>query len=264
MTALVKIGGSVLTDKSRIFSAHAHDSAILAEDIRLSGVIPIVVHGTGSYGKAFARHYSRPGHWSNDAMVFQMTMGRIRHLQEGLLCAFRDAGVPCCPLSTNALFYRDNGRLEMYSATPLRRLLACGVAPVLCGDILVDGSEHFGIVSSDAILAAVARVSKVDDCVFATDVDGICDEGGQVLSQLAAGEVMFSHDSDRLDVTGGMQAKVAAAREIASYGAWTTIVNGRVPGRVRDALTRRPVVGTRVVVADTAPDGRQACAPTLL
>jgi isopentenyl phosphate kinase len=246
MTALVKIGGSVLTDKQRPLVFQHEYARRVAADIRLSRTVPVIVHGTGSWAKSIGRHYRGDGGWFRDETGFQMTCLRIRRLQEALAAVLRDEGVVCCPIQANALFHRSDGTLDLYDAGPIRRLVEAGVSPLLCGDLLVEGPGTFRVVSSDAIAVAVARRVRVTDCVFATDVDGVWDDDGRIIEEITEPDLTVS-DSDRKDVTGGMSAKIEAALHIAATGASTSIVNGRIRGRVRDALTRRPITGTRVI-----------------
>jgi isopentenyl phosphate kinase len=245
MITLVKIGGSVLTDKQRpLLFQHAYARCV-ATDIRLSHTVPVIVHGTGSWGKAIGRHHRTDGGWFRDATGFQMTCWRIRRLQEALAAVLRDEGVLCCPLQANSIFHRARGTLDLYDPRPIRRLVQAGVSPLLCGDLLVEAPGIFRVVSSDAIAVTIARRMRVSDCVFATDVDGVWDPAGRLIREIT--ELGLSAgDSDRRDVTGGMSAKIAAALDIATTGARTMIVNGRIRGRVRDALARRAVTGTRV------------------
>lgn len=252
MITLVKIGGSVLTDKRRPLVFQQEYARGVAADIRLSGTVPVIVHGTGSWAKAIGRHYHSDAGWFRDATGFQMTCLRIRRLQEALSAALRDEGVVCCPLQANAVFHRTHGTLDLCSTEPIKRLVAAGVSPVLGGDLLVEGPGVFRVVSSDAIAVAIARRLGVGDCVFATDVDGVWDPAGALVPELTEPDVPVN-DSDLRDVTGGMSAKVLAAMDIAATGARTTIVNGRIRGRVRDALIRRDVTGTRVVGRGTRP-----------
>jgi isopentenyl phosphate kinase len=252
MISLVKIGGSVLTDKQRPLHFQRAAAHTVAADIRLSRTVPVIVHGTGSWAKGIGRHYYGDGGWFRDATGFQMTCWRIRRLQEELAAVLRDEGVVCCPLQANALFHRADGILDLYDAGPVSRLVDAGVSPLLCGDLLVDGPGRFRVVSSDAIAVAIARRLRVSDCVFATDVDGVWDSAGQVMPRVTE-PALAASASDRRDVTGGMSAKIVAALDIAATGARTTIVNGRIRGRVRGALAGRAVTGTLVASSGTRP-----------
>jgi isopentenyl phosphate kinase len=246
MITLVKIGGSVLTDKQRPLVFQDVPARRVAADIRLSRTVPVIVHGTGSWAKAIGSHHRTEGGWTRDATGFQMTALRIRRLQEALAAALRDEGVLCCPIQLNAVFHRTDGALELYDTRPIERLVDAGVSPLISGDVLVEGPRTFRVVSSDTVLVALAERLDVSDCVFATDVDGVWGPDGQLMSEVAQPKPA-ADDNDRRDVTGGMSAKITAALAVAATGARTTIVNGRVPGRVRDVLSHRATVGTRVV-----------------
>jgi isopentenyl phosphate kinase len=253
MTTLVKLGGSVLTDRVRLFSFERANAVRLAAEIARSGEIPVLVHGTGRAGKAFARHY-RPGSRSTDnATVFELTTAAIRQLGEQLCAALRDEGVPHCPIGANALFTRlPDRRLSWRGPEQLQHLLDCGVVPVLAGDVLVEQAHHFSVVSSDEIMAFLAGALPARAAVFVTDVDGLLDARGRLVpTVLDRGDRTATNAGtwacDRDDVTGGMAEKIDAAIQAARFGNRVTIVNGLVPGRLRDALCDRPVIGSRVL-----------------
>jgi isopentenyl phosphate kinase len=99
----------------------------------------------------------------------------------------------------------------------------------------------------------------VDSCVFVTDVDGVLDDRGALIPELSAaglaeaGSSLADHGGAD-DITGAMDAKVVAARQVAGHGAAAVIVNGLIPGRLRAALRGDPVTGTRVLApAPAAP-----------
>jgi len=247
MFTLLKLGGSILTDRTRLFSFDSAVATRVAREIRQSGQVPIVVHGTGRAGKAYGRHYTLTGRATPDWRVFQLTTEAIRQLGDRLGAVLRDEGLPHCLIPANALFCRRDGGLHWQGPDPLLHLLDCGVIPVLCGDVLVEGAGRFAVVSSDEIMSFLAAALPVQSCIFATDVDGVLDPRGRLVAEVQSAGEAGRHASDSEDVTGGMAEKLAGASSAARDGAAVTIINGRVPGRVRDALCGRPVVGSRVL-----------------
>jgi isopentenyl phosphate kinase len=89
--------------------------------------------------------------------------------------------------------------------------------------------------------------------VLATDVDGVWDDAGRLIASMTDARAGAAAGDAQDDVTGAMSAKVDAALEIAATGARTTIVNGRIGGRVLAALLRRSVPGTEVLCQAPAP-----------
>ena len=85
---------------------------------------------------------------------------------------------------------------------------------------------------------------------MAARVAGVLDRSGQVIpevNQASFDEVacLFGQPEGE-DVTGGMRHKVERMLKMAAEGSETIIVTGLEPGRVREAVLGRPVVGTRV------------------
>lgn len=258
MVTILKLGGSVLTDKARLFSFQEETARRLALEIRQAGTVPVIVYGTGTFGKAYARHY-RPARATADWRIFQLTTAAIRELGENLSRVLHAEGVPHCLLPANALFYRREGQLCLDGLGPLTRLLASGVAPVLCGDVLAEGRDCFRIISSDDIIPILSAGMKAGSCVFVTDVDGVLDDRGRLVPELGAAQESLAAVGGQDDITGAMEAKLVAARHAVREGARAVIVNGLIPGRLRGALRGDAVVGTRVTgVAALArvPGGR--------
>lgn len=245
MVTIVKLGGSVLTDKTRMFSFQEETTRRLAMEIRQAGTVPVIVYGTGTFGKAYARHY-RPARATADWRIFQATTAAIRELGENVSRVLQAEGVPHCLLPANALFYRREGQLGWYGHGPLTRLLACGVAPVLCGDVLAEERDCFRIISSDDIIPIVSAGLTGSSCVFVTDVDGVLDDGGALVTDLGMAQSPLASIGGQEDITGAMSAKLDAARQAVREGAAAVIVNGLIPGRLRAALRGDEVVGTRV------------------
>jgi isopentenyl phosphate kinase len=259
MATLIKLGGSVLTEHDRLFSFRETVASRLAEEIATytrTGPAPIVVFGTGRAGKAYARHYTGPGKTTGDWDVYQQTTGAIARLGTQLGEVFHRAGVPHALLPANALLRRMNtGELAWYRNEPVRRMQQSGVVPLIGGDVLVEATDRFGIVSSDEIAALAATLSVVDECVFVTDVDGVLDDDGRLIefvdevTSLRAG----ASGSDAHDVTGGMTAKLDAALRIARTNRQVAIVNGLVPGRLRETLSGGHAPGTVVTAWPGVP-----------
>lgn len=259
MTILIKLGGSVLTHKEQLFSFR-HDAARrLGEEIRISRSTPIVVHGTGKTGKAYARHYTQKA--TSDRDVFQLTTAAINGLQGALCRTLYEAGLATCPIPANTVFHREGNSVHWYDPRVVARLLQGGVLPVLCGDVLVDGPSRFAIISSDTIVTLVAQALPVQRCFFVTDVDGVLGPDGRPVPEIVGPHHLDAHESDRDDVTGGMTAKLEAALEVARAGTAVTILNGTVPGRLAAALRGELVVATRIPAGTAGPSSCSAAGP---
>jgi isopentenyl phosphate kinase len=254
MATLVKLGGSVLTERGRphCFREDVAQrlAAEIAHELRQGLETPIIVFGTGRAGKAYAKHYGGPRMSTMDWQVYQLTTHAIGRLGMGLSGVLGEAGVPHALLPANALFRRTPNGVVWQNSESVLRLRANGVVPVIGGDVLVDGLRNFSIISSDTITGLAALLTPVSECVFVTNVDGVLDENARLVPLIDELTELSASPSDQADITGGMSAKVAEALRIARLNKQVLIVNGLVPGRMGAAMRGGKVTGT-VVVSDT-------------
>jgi isopentenyl phosphate kinase len=249
----VKLGGSVLTDKSTYRTPRLDALARLAKELASVPQPLVIVHGAGSYGHVVAKRHQladgRDGTSARD-LAFAQVHADVRELSVLVLEALLDAGVPAVAHSTYDLARLSKGKLLSFASAPVADTLAAGFVPVLSGDGVLDAERGFGILSGDVIMAELARALRPERAVFATDVDGIFDRepgepGAALLPRIDAHAGIAAGHAKGHDITGGMGGKLARAREVARW-APTLVVNGMAPGRVADALHGRSVVGTVV------------------
>ncbi|MFA5860120.1 MAG: isopentenyl phosphate kinase [Candidatus Thermoplasmatota archaeon] len=251
----MKLGGSVVTDKSSYRTPRLDSMARLASELAHAPQPLAIVHGAGSYGHVIAKEHELSGGDDGSAerrLAFAQVHADVRELTGLLLAALRDAGVPSVSHSTYDLARLDGGKLLSFHAPAIAETLRAGFVPVLSGDGVLDASRGFGVLSGDVLMVELAKAFRPERAVFATDVDGIFDRspnvaGARLLTRIdAATEVAAGDAPLRPDVTGSMHGKLARAREVAKWGTPVTIVNGLAPGRVADALSGRDVIGTVV------------------
>ena len=128
----------------------------------------------------------------------------------------------------------------------LERLLAAGnIVPIINENDSVAVEElKFG--DNDRLSAEVAMLAKADLLLILTQVDGLMDQDGRVISLVENVERVKSlatESKGRLSV-GGMISKLEAVQMAVSAGIPTTIINGRRPARIKAAV-RGEVEGTR-------------------
>ncbi|GAB4307634.1 MAG: isopentenyl phosphate kinase [Promethearchaeota archaeon] len=165
-------------------------------------------------------------------------------------------GLPAISLQPSAFLYCDGGVVARSFVRPARNLLAVGALPVVYGDVVTDLAKGCAIASTEVTLALLARELKANRLVVCTDVDGVyssdprADPDAQLVGRITPrtfGEVrLWLGGSSSTDVTGGMLHKVQTLLALALEGVPSLVVNGRVPGRLRDALLGNEVVGTRI------------------
>jgi isopentenyl phosphate kinase len=251
---LIKFGGSVITRPDHDNPFDLHNTQRLASEFAGCRKPCILVHGTGSIGKpAAVRH----GYVHDGFIAAQQRLlaNRIRHslreLSRQLVAVLLETGIPAFPVDASLLISEDlSGLRHPGAARELLDLARNGSLPVLHGDHVPCADGRFRVLSSDVIVAALARELNPSHVLFLTDVDGvyaddrergsiIADLDCETLEQVACGQ------SDHSDVSGGMRAKLACALEAARHCDTCRIANGRRPGVLADLLAGRQR-GTRV------------------
>ena len=209
---VVKYGGHCMTDEA----GFARDVVALQQTSAV-----VVVHGGGPQIRAMLRRLG-PGATRDVVEVAEMVLGRIG---KNLAAAIGAAGGRAVGLSgRDDCMLRAREGLHV-DATLLRALVGMDIVPVVAPLAVGDGTETVKL-DADTVAGAIAGTLKADALLLLTDVPGVLDERGELLSELSA------KDAERLvadgTVSGGMAPKLAAAVDAMREGAKAAkIVDGR-------------------------------------
>jgi len=238
---VVKLGGSVITDKKVAFSYR--DAAVrgLGKAIAASGLPVVVVHGGGSFGHTEARRHGLSSRRSSPSpRGVSETRAAMFALDAKVCASLSAAGMRPYPFSPFTLLDREGGGGRSF----IERLLSGGATPVTFGDVVHDG-KGFRILSGDTICVELAEMLESPRCVMALDVDGVLDEKGAVIKTLGeAAEAKLSPGG--ADATGGIALKIAEALRMAASGTEVCLVSGLRPAEFSKALRGENFVGTTV------------------
>ncbi len=253
---LVKLGGSVLTDKARLRAPRKPAIARLTKELAGLGDDLIVVHGAGSYGHILARKYAlNATAAAGKAQGAARVQRDVRSLDALVVDGLLKAGLAPAVLPPSAVLGLDDGRVASFDVAPFRDYLGQGFTPLTFGDVVRDRARGVSVASGDILMLELAKAFHPRSVVFAADVDGLYTadpkrvRGARLLLAVAK-EDLAAIDfgpAKGPDVTGGIEAKVRRMIEIAAHADEAILVNGNVKNRVRDALRGRIVVGTRIV-----------------
>lgn len=253
----VKLGGSLITDKSKPYTVRPEVIARTASELHRAkvraGLSLLVGHGGGSFPHVSAAEYrihegvSDARGWEGFARV-QDDASRLNRL---VVAALIDAGEPAVSLQPSATCSARDGLLERWDGRAPERCLENGLLPVPYGDVCFDAARGCCILSTEELFRYLARRLEPALIVMAGKTDGVLDPEGNTIPELKAADIdrLRGHiaASDGVaDVTGGMLHKVEKALEA---GVETVILNGLRPGELENALVGRPVTGTRIIPA---------------
>ena len=255
---IVKLGGSVITNKRKYRTLRGQDLSRLAREVAAAAdPETVVVHGAGSYGHILAaKHRLHMGFQNQDQLTAVAQVQRdVKALDVKVLDALLRARARPIAIPPSVVMRHRDGVLESFDIGPFRDYMKLGLLPVSFGDVVLDTTRRFSIASGDDIVLELAKAFRPDRVVFAADVDGVYTADPKrstdatridVVDAEAMGRIEFA-DPEGSDVTGGLRAKLEKMRDIAKYARDVWIVNGLMRGRVERVTRGEAVVGTRVV-----------------
>ena len=249
---LVKLGGSVITDKSKEKTLREDVLRRLAQEIANSGKKVIVIHGAGSFGHILAKegklNEGFQGEWQFD--YFSKVQRDMRELNLHVLDALLDAGMNPVSLPPSMMAIYRNGVMDRFSTEVFELYTMIGMTPVSFGDVVLDKERAFAICSGDHIMSALSSINGVESAIFVTDVDGVYDRppdenGAKLMNEIFPDSEIASRMLNE-DVTGGIKEKIRHGFLMAEKGVKVMIINGLVPGRLEKALKGEEVTGTLI------------------
>lgn len=254
---ILKLGGSLITDKTRQFKVREDVLERLADEIKdgAKGDL-VIVHGGGSFGHPVANKYRLQDGFKNKEQIEGIVLTRraMGELSRSVVNTFHEHKLPVVAIQPSANIICKKGRIEDIDIGIIKRFLELGTIPILFGDVVLDKDFGFCILSGDQITTVLAEKLKADRVIFAADVDGIYDRNPTKFDDAKLIPKIASDDKDVLnglktregDVTGGMKGKVKEIIALAERGTPSQIINAMVPGRLKKALSGEKVTGTLV------------------
>jgi isopentenyl phosphate kinase len=254
---LVKLGGSVITDKSKLRTFRRAACDRLARELRAADDGLGIVHGAGSFGHIEAkRHSLHEGFREDKQLKYVARVQRdVRELNVKVLESLIDNGIRAVSVPPAAAGVFWDGQIHSFDREPFESVLKLGLTPVSFGDVVPDESMGFSICSGDLIMQALAKEFKPATVIFCADVDGVFEADpkrvrrARLIAKLDP-ETLRSINrtqSKNVDVTGSIYAKLERMLAISRDCEKCMIVNGNVPGRLARALRGEEIVSTVVV-----------------
>ncbi len=262
---VLKLGGSVLTDKDIPFMSNRANLDRLSKEIALGLNRDrnnlVLIHGAGSFGHPMVyktrihEGITRPEQLLSFAEV-QRWQNHWNVLVTGALQKVGLAAIPC-QASSNAVM--EAGRLISMSLDAVKGFLDIGLIPVLYGVPAYDSVQGCSILSGDQIAPYIARNLKAKRLILGTDVDGVFTDDpkrnpeAKLLREITSENIEEVNDllseaakASVVDVTGGMLGKVMELMDLARLGIVSEILNANRKGYVGRALAGESGLGTTV------------------
>ena len=264
-TMVIKYGGNAMTDPA-LQAAFAEDVVLL----KLVGINPVVVHGGGPQIETALKRLGKQGHFIQGMRVTDAeTMEVVEwvlagEVQQDIVGLINQAGGKAVGLTG-----RDGGliraqKLKMVDNTDPSKTVDVGqvgeivsidpgVVKALQDDAFIpvispigfgDNNESYNI-NADVVAGKLATVLKAEKLLLLTNISGVLDKSGTLLTDLTAREIdgLFADGT----ISGGMLPKIEGALDAAKSGVNTVhIIDGRVPHALLLEILTDQAYGTMI------------------
>jgi isopentenyl phosphate kinase len=243
---MLKLGGSVITDKSGDCAINYESLGKIATSVADSQVTGlVVVHGAGSCGHPEAKRYGlEQGATAGHAEGIALTHHAVSLLNGEVVAALRGQGVEAVGVHPLNVAFAENGRMIAFECRHLEQMLNLGMVPVIHGDVVMDHLRGACIISGDQLVRHLVPLLMMDRVGLATDVPGVLN-GGAVMRVITPASIRTLQIGSSLhtDVTGGMKGKITELLDLARAGFGSEIFH---VSRIPDFLAGRDCGGTKV------------------
>ena len=259
---LIKLGGSLITNKSKPFTLHRKMLENVVAQIKQAhdeGARLIVGHGQGSFAHVPAEKYRTMEGNINEESIYGAAVVEDVACQMNRIVVgeMLKQNIPAVTQQSASLFSLQTRESKPeISLNNVQSLLSGGFVPVVYGDVLFTQDGNFTIYSTEKVLnnlalalrAAGETIGKVIHC---GETDGFLKDG-QVVPKITPEthqEMLSAMDKAKgFDVTGGMEHKVEMALNLAQEGIDSFIVGNNHGGNLYRTIVGKDYIGTRISV----------------
>lgn len=257
---VLKLGGSVVTNKATPFSPRKATISRLSHEIADSNSQPLfIVHGGGSFGHPVARKYDiAMGYKRQEQLLgFAQTRQAMMMLNKLIIDSLIQAEVRAVSIQPSAILKTEAGRITRFPNEPFSAMIEMGLSPVMFGDAVLDEKTGFAILSGDQLVAKLALNFAVERVIFGADVDGLftsdpkSSDEARLLNRLSIMELKqliqtTRSSKTRIDVTDSMLGKLREIIPIVESGVNVTVVNATKSNIIKRVLSGESNLGTEI------------------
>ncbi len=263
-TIFLKLGGSLITDKTRERSARLRVIRRLAREVRAAlderpDLRLVLGHGSGSFGHVVASKYGtqRGVRSAEQWRGFAEVAAAAAQLNQIVTDIFIGEGVPVLSLPPSASARCEGGVLQYLDTGTWHTAWQAGLIPLVYGDVAFDAGWGGTIISTEAVFEYLANELTPERILLAGWVAGVYADTGTgsdlvpVITPRTLAQVAPALAGARgVDVTGGMLDKVNRMLALVERHPSLTvhIFSALRPGVLHDILIDANIkIGTRLI-----------------
>lgn len=261
---LLKLGGSLLTDKDKPNSIRKDVVKSAIQQIINADEKIILIHGGGSFGHPLAKKYSISeginSNIPNQILGLTETHHSMNTFNSYLVNLFLEKKTPILSIQASSIFLKDSQGISTSSIDVIETALDLNIIPILYGDIILDKQGSFSIISGDQIILELCKklerfnISKV---IFTMETDGIYLNDDQSSENCILATECYSDDLENLnlanlgqkiDVTGGIKGKLNFIKKICDQNIPVQLINGLKDEYIYKSLKNQKIDCTNILI----------------
>lgn len=257
---LIKLGGSLITDKTKPFTPRLDVISRLAREIREAreekGIKIIVGHGGGSFPHKPAKDYR-----TNEGIINKESYKGICLVQHAasqlnriIVNSFIEVGENAVSVQPSAGLVAEDGRIKEWYLESIKEMLKHNLLPVPYGDVALDIKKGCCIISTEEVLNYIARQLGSKRIILAGIVDGVFtadpqkNPNAKLISEVNSKNYeeikKYLGGSAGIDVTGGMLHRIESMLELTKFDIQSEVINGEKENYLKRALLGETKLGT--------------------
>jgi len=257
---LIKLGGSLITDKNRPYTPKPRVISRLAKEIKKAhslGYKIIVSHGSGSFGHTLASKYKTANGIKSQQDVYGLCLVQQDAIAINRIVnkIFLENRINCLSFIPSSFSFSRNKKLKAIFVEPIIAALKMDVIPIVFGDIILDERIGCCIFSGENTLDNLSsqltdRGFKIKKAIQCGITDGVYDLKRKTIPKITPRNFKKFKPSilgaAGTDVTGGMLHKVRESLKMAKLGINVYIINGKKRDNLYRAIVSRSKTGTLI------------------
>ncbi|MFA6017186.1 MAG: isopentenyl phosphate kinase [Patescibacteria group bacterium] len=233
---LIKLGGSLITDKTKINVARHEVIENLVKQVKeiienSKDLSLIIATGAGGFGHPVAKKYE-----NNLEEGLPFIKKAVKEINQIVVDSLNSEGIKSVSIEPSKIAEYENGKIVSLLDCSIVKLLENNIVPVFHADLVNDKKLGISILSMDRFMVDMAIDLKnsghaVEKVIFCGTTDGVLDNNGKTIDKINRENYLkiksYFYDNKEVDTSGGMKSKVEECLKLIDEKIPCVIINGQ-------------------------------------
>ncbi len=257
---LIKLGGSIITDKSTENTLRKKILKSLVKEVKkvkenLPQIQFIIGHGHGSFGHTALKKYQLTDNTTqNDVYGSAVTLDLVAYLNQIVTHEFIEQGIPAFSARVNNLLTVEDQPQQLGMQT-IDLALRLGFMPIFCGDVIFSPHHITRVWSTELVFDFLVgyylkKNWSIKKIIHIGEVEGFLDSQQQLIPEITPHSWSDLQKNLRItqgiDMTGGMKLKIEESLKLCHQGIDTHIISGLRAQNLSELLLEDKLRGTHI------------------